>query len=46
VLLNKCYGGEEFEEVETAGHATRMRDMIYIYSISVYAEKFGYAIYS
>jgi hypothetical protein len=42
-LLNKCYGGEEVEEDEMAGHATRMRDTMYIYSISVYAQKLGYA---
>jgi hypothetical protein len=43
VLLNKCYGGEEVEEVAMAGHATRMRDTMYIYFISVYAQKLGYA---
>jgi len=43
VLLNKCYGGEEFEKDKMVGHATRMRDMNYIYSMYVYAQKFGYA---
>ena len=43
VLLNKCYGGEEVEEDEMAGHVTRVRDTMYIYSISVYAQKLGYA---
>ena len=36
MLLNKCYGSEEVEEDEMAGHATRMTDTLYIYSISVY----------
>jgi hypothetical protein len=34
-VAHKCYGGEEVEEDEMAGHATRMRGTMYIYSISV-----------
>jgi hypothetical protein len=38
VLLNACYGGEDVEEDEMAGHATRMRDTMYNYSISEKAQ--------
>jgi hypothetical protein len=43
VLLNKCYGGENIEENETAGRSVRMGDTIYICSISVYAQKLDIA---
>ena len=42
MLLNKCHGVEDFED-KVARHATRMREMTYIYFISVYDKKFGYA---
>ena len=40
--LNKFHESE-VEKDEMAGHATRMRDKTYIYFISVYAQKLGYA---
>jgi hypothetical protein len=43
VLLNKCYGGENVDENETAGRSVGMGDTMYVYSISVFSEKLGIA---